>query len=155
MTPPVATLSAADRGLVDAARTAAGNSYSPFSHFPVGAALRLASEEIVTGTNVETASYGGTVCAERSALVAARSLKGQDLEIDSLAVVGTAPHLRSCPPCAICRNMIDELMSPDARVLFLFESVWTARSVKELVPFPFALDRTPARWWSRMFPRRH
>lgn len=135
-----AKLSAADRELIEAARLAARNTYSPYSHFPVGAAIRLRSGEIVIGTNVETASYGGAICAERSALTAARTLHGEAMEVESIAVVATAPGLRSCPPCPICRNMINELMPRDARVLFLYEGTWTAKTVAELVPFPFELE---------------
>lgn len=153
MTAASRTLSATDLDLLEAARAAAGNSYSPFSNFPVGAALRLSSGEVITGTNVETASYGGTICAERSALVAARSQKGEDLKVDSIAIAGTAPNLRSCPPCGICRNMISEL-APDARILFLFESAWTAREASELLPFPFELESPPSCPWTRILKRR-
>ena len=59
--------------LLQHARAAAQNSYSPYSGFKVGAALRLTTGEIVTGTNVENVSYGLTICAERSALVRAVS----------------------------------------------------------------------------------
>ncbi len=69
--------------LTQRALEAARNSYSPYSHFRVGAALRLSNGEIVTGTNVENVSYGLTICAERSALVSAVSqyqshLRGQE-----------------------------------------------------------------------------
>ncbi len=60
-------------GLVERARETALNSYSPYSGFRVGAALKLTDGQIVTGTNVENVSYGLTICAERSALVRARS----------------------------------------------------------------------------------
>ncbi|MGI8847024.1 MAG: cytidine deaminase [Candidatus Dormibacteria bacterium] len=137
------SLSAADHQLIAAARAAAAHSYSPYSHFQVGSALRLRAGEVVTGTNVETASYGGTICAERSALTRACTDHGDALSIASLAVVATAPGLASCPPCAICRNMMDELMPRDARVVFLFEGEWVTRTVAELVPFPFQFS-TPS-----------
>lgn len=140
MTTETGTIGESDRELVDAARAAARNTYSPYSHFPVGAALRLRDGGIVTGVNVETGSYGGTICAERSALVAARSLHGEALDIEAIAAVGTAPGVRSCPPCPICRNMIAELMPRDARVVFLFEGRWIATTVADLVPYPFELD---------------
>ena len=64
-------LSEALEGLMERAREAAQQSYSPYSGFKVGAALRLTNGEVVTGTNVENVSYGLTICAERSALVRA------------------------------------------------------------------------------------
>ena len=84
-------------GLLEAAQEAAKNSYSPYSRFRVGAALRLAGGEIVTGANVENVSYGLTICAERSALVRAVSEFGPEIRITAVAVAnlnGTAS-----PPC--------------------------------------------------------
>jgi cytidine deaminase len=143
VTSTAGALSNADRELINAARDAANNSYSRYSKFPVGAALRLRTGEIIAGTNVETGSYGGTICAERAALCAARSTIGAKLDIESLAVVATSERQLSCPPCAICRNMIDELMRRDARVLFLYQGRWIAKTVAQLVPFPFELLPEP------------
>jgi cytidine deaminase len=145
VTPPDQTLSTADLELIKAARQVAVNSYSRYSHFPVGAAIRLRCGTVVVGTNVETGSYGGTICAERSALTAARSSHGAKLAIESLAVVGTRRGVRSCPPCPICRNMMSELMPRDARVLFRNEGNWTVATVADLVPFPFELEPKRAR----------
>ena len=133
-------LDADDLALIDAARAAAGRSYSPYSRFPVGAALLLADGTVITGTNVETASYGGTICAERSALVAARSLRGNSLDIAAIAAVTTAPAVHSCPPCALCRNMMSELMPAGARVIFRTDGDWVCASVAELLPYPFELE---------------
>ena len=102
--------------LMEAARRVALSSYSPYSHFRVGAALRLASGEVVTGTNVENASYGMTICAERSALVRAVSEFGPDIRVTALAVTnlnGTAS-----PPCGACRQMLSEFTEPNAMVAF-------------------------------------
>ena len=87
--------------LLEQARQAALHSYSPYSGFRVGAALRLANGEVVTGTNVENVSYGLTICAERSALVRpfpnsdpgfASSRSGRESERRS------QPALRRLPP---------------------------------------------------------
>jgi cytidine deaminase len=139
---PTRALDADDLTLIHAARAAAAASYSPYSRFAVGAALRLRGGEIVTGTNVETASYGGTICAERSALVGARSRFGHSLEVRAIAALTTAPGVHSCPPCALCRNMMSELMPANARVIFLSDGAWIAASVAELLPYPFELEAT-------------
>ena len=133
-------LDPAGLALVEAARAAAANTYSPYFPFPVGAALRLSSGEVVQGTNVQTASLEAGVCAERSALVAARSRYGAAMEVDALAVVATVPGVRSCPPCGTCRTMINELMPPGARVTFLLDGGWRTIAVAELLPYAFAID---------------
>lgn len=102
--------------LVQQAREVAGNSYSPYSGFKVGAALRLTTGEIVTGTNVENVSYGLTICAERSALVRAVSKFGPNLRVAAVAVVNL--NEAASPPCGACRQMLAEFAQPDASVVF-------------------------------------
>jgi len=102
--------------LLSQARQAALNSYSPYSGFRVGAAIRLTSGVIVTGTNVENVSYGLTICAERSALVAAVSQFGPDIRIDAVAVANL--NEAASPPCGACRQMLSEFILPEAPVLF-------------------------------------
>jgi cytidine deaminase len=102
--------------LLKQAHRAALNSYSPYSGFRVGAALRLTNGAIVTGTNVENVSYGLTICAERSALVAAVSQFGPDIRIDAVAVANL--NNAASPPCGACRQMLSEFILPDASVLF-------------------------------------
>jgi len=90
--------------LLEEARQAALNSYSPYSGFRVGAALRLTNGETVSGTNVENVSYGLTLCAERSALVQAVSRFGPEIRIEAVAVanLNQAPS----PPCGACRQVL-------------------------------------------------
>src|ERR1039457_4324131 len=87
--------------LMDQARQAALHSYSPYSHFKVGAAVRLTTGEIVTGTNVENTSLGLTICAERSAVVRAISQYGPEIRIDAVAVANL--NDAASPPCGACR----------------------------------------------------
>lgn len=102
--------------LLDAATQAARHSYSPYSGFKVGAALKLATGEIVTGANVENVSFGLTICAERAALVRAVSEFGPQIRLAAVAVANLngAPS----PPCGACRQMLAEFAEPEAPVVF-------------------------------------
>lgn len=102
--------------LLDQARNAAQNSYSPYSGFRVGAALQLTNGQVVTGTNVENISYGLTICAERSALVSAISQFGPGVRIEAVAVANL--NNAASPPCGACRQMLAEFTLPDAPIAF-------------------------------------
>jgi homotetrameric cytidine deaminase len=114
--PPNPPLDPALAELLARAEQAALHSYSPYSGFRVGAALRLTTGEIVTGTNVENVSYGLTICAERAALVRAVSQFGPQIRIAAVAVANL--NNAASPPCGACRQMLAEFISPDAPVLF-------------------------------------
>ena len=114
---------------------AAQNSYSPYSHFRVGAALKLTNGQIVTGTNVENVSYGLTICAERSALVAAVSRFGPDIRIEAVAVANLN-HAAS-PPCGACRQVLAEFTLPDAPVVFPAADGQRVMPFTELLPLAF------------------
>ena len=97
-----------------AALTAAGKAYAPYSRFHVGAALRLSDGSVVTGANVENASYGMTLCAETVAL-AKLANEGRLAEVREVAVLGGfivegALALNETPvrPCGRCRQMLNE-----------------------------------------------
>ncbi len=92
--------------LIAAARAAAGQAYAPYSNFQVGAALRFDDGAIVTGTNVENASYGLALCAETVAIAKAMAdgRRGGLLEV---AVTGTGPA--PVTPCGRCRQVLNEL----------------------------------------------
>src|SRR5580704_12565650 len=121
--------------LLEHARHAAQNSYSPYSGFKVGAALRLSSGEIVTGTNVENVSYGLTICAERSALVRAVAEHGPDIRIAAVAVanLNDAPS----PPCGACRQVLAEFILPDAPVAFPAVGGLRVMAFSEILPLAF------------------
>ncbi len=99
-----------DDDLIAAARAAAERAYAPYSRFPVGAALRFAGGAVVTGTNVENASYGLSLCAETVAV--ARAL-GQGLRGGLKAVAVTGPRMGEgdapITPCGRCRQVLNEL----------------------------------------------
>jgi len=99
--------------LIDAARDAAGRAYAPYSGFHVGAALLLKDGSVVTGANVENASYGLTLCAETSA-IAKIANEGWIGELVAVAIIGGRPDrdalLGGDPvhPCGRCRQILNE-----------------------------------------------
>ena len=106
-------MSHSDQELIDAATRVRENSYAPFSKFKVGAALETDDGEIVVGSNVESASYGLTVCAERVAVW--NAISHGKRKITKIAVVTDTEDLT--PPCGVCRQIIWEF-GGDIPVLF-------------------------------------
>ena len=123
--------------LVDEARKAAQHSYSPYSQFKVGAALRLTNGQVVTGTNVENVSFGLTICAERSALVSAVSQFGPQIRIEAVAVANL--NQKPSPPCGACRQMLAEFIVPDAPVVFQSEDGMRSMKFSDLLPMAFEM----------------
>jgi len=105
------------RSLEKAARAAAKNSYSPYSQFPVGAAVLTHSGKIFAGTNVENASFGLCNCAERTAIFSAVAAGERRLR----CVVVYTPTETATTPCGACRQVINEF-GPDARVISICDS---------------------------------
>ena len=99
--------------LIDFAREVRNHAYAPYSNFAVGAVVESRDGRIFTGCNVENASYGLTLCAERVALGKAISEGVRDL----VRVVVTADTKTPIPPCGACRQLILELAGPDAEVV--------------------------------------
>ncbi len=121
-----------------AAEGAAANAYAPHSMFRVGAALRLTTGEIVLGTNVENASYGLTICAERSAVCAMITQYGPKARIEAVCV--TNLNKAASSPCGACRQVLAEFMDADAWIIF--PGAHGQREIKrlsELLPFGFQL----------------
>ena len=123
-----------DMTLLRMAHDAMKNAYVPYSNFPVGAALLCEDGSVYTGCNVEGASYGNAICAERTALCKAVS-EGKR-RFDTLAVTANTEDF--CTPCGICRQMLYEF-SPDLRVLCgSRDGSHTVRSLKQLLPCAFS-----------------
>lgn len=123
--------------LFQEALRAAQNSYSPYSNFKVGAALRLTTGEVVTGTNVENVTLGLTICAERSALVSAISQFGPKVRVEAVAVANL--NRAASPPCGACRQMLAEFIVPDAPVVFPGADGNCTMSFSELFPLAFEM----------------
>ena len=123
---------------VATATEARTHSYSPYSKFKVGAALKIKGKDIyVPGCNVENASFGGTWCAERSAVVSAVSQYGK-VEFESITIVtDTNPPAY---PCAFCRGVLSEFCEGDL-VVYLAnpDGVKLTTTLGELLPHPFKL----------------
>jgi cytidine deaminase len=122
------------RALYEAAKAARERAYAPYSGFRVGAALRTTDHSVVTAANVENASYGLTICAERAAIC--RALAEGHRAFDAVAVAGPATTLS---PCGACRQVLAEFMAPDALVVFPIDGELAAFSIDELLPHAFVM----------------
>lgn len=120
--------------LFKAAERTRKNAYSPYSKIKVGAALRTRKGQVFTGCNVENSSYGGTVCAERVAILSAVAALGR-FEIDEMVVVTDANP--PWPPCGMCRQVIAEFATPKT-VIHAMNPDGTVQSQKFSELFPRA-----------------
>lgn len=126
------------RKLSDAATLAFKNAYAPYSRFRVGSAVLTTLGNMVTGCNVENASYGLTLCAERNAIFGAVAQEGPSLRIRAIAVACEANV--DCAPCGACRQVIWEF-GPDCTILFKNGDKWVDRSAAGLLPDGFKLEK--------------
>ena len=124
-----------DEALVAAARAARMHAWAPFSRFLVGAAVRLADGRIFTGCNVENASYGLTICAERVAVFKAISEGARPDQFAAVCVV--ADTADPTPPCGACRQILWEFCGEVPVVLATPEVVTRVLAMGELLPHPF------------------
>lgn len=121
--------------LLAAARETAGRAHCPYSKLPVGAAVLTDRGEIVGGCNVENASYGLTVCAERNAVFHAVSHRAGPLRIQAVLVYTPTPV--PAAPCGACRQVLNEF-GPDAEVLCVCDGPEVIHTtLQELLPQVF------------------
>lgn len=126
-----------DDDLIAAARDAAAKSYSPYSGFPVGAALRFADGSVATGTNIENASYGLALCAET---VAVSKAMADGVRGGLVAVAVTGPGDEPITPCGRCRQVLNELAQlggTDPEILCVGPHEIRRLRLSELLPHAF------------------
>jgi cytidine deaminase len=126
-------LNEAEDRLVETAKAARLQSVAPFSNFMVGAALQTKAGKVFTGCNIESASYGLTVCAERVAIW--KALSEGERDFTDLVVVADTEMLT--PPCGTCRQIIWEFAKHAKIVLANLQGQREERSIKELLPSAF------------------
>ncbi len=125
------------RRLLQAATSALTKAYAPYSGIRVGAAVLTAEGRIFSGANLENASYGLTLCAERVAVAhAAATLGGGNLRLVAVAVA--SHHPGPFPPCGACRQVLAEF-GPQALILYPGEEGLEERRLSDLLPEGFHL----------------
>lgn len=118
--------------LIAAARAAREKSYSPYSHFAVGAAVECRDGTIYTGCNIENAAYGLCNCAERTAIFKAVS-EGQQAFTAIAIIADTADP---CPPCGACRQVIGEFQIPTI-IMANLQGARKSVTLAEILPYSF------------------
>ena len=119
--------------LIDEAKKAMENSYSPYSNFAVGAALLTTDGRVYKGCNVENAAYGAANCAERTALFSA--IADGAAQFEAIAIVSSSGEYTY--PCGICRQVIAELM-PEGKLIFSNnEGGYQELTVGDVLPYAF------------------
>jgi cytidine deaminase len=123
--------------LIKVATQALASAYAPYSQFRVGAAILTTTGKIFAGCNVENASYGLSMCAERNAIANAIMVEGNDkMKLKAIAVVNE--QNLPCSPCGACRQVIWEF-GEEAQVIFWGDQGWQNLTIKDLLPQGFSL----------------
>ena len=126
--------------LLKSAKEASKNSYSPYSNFPVGASILYESGKIFSGCNVENASYGLSLCAERNAMSNAISQK-EGSKIKAIAIYSPCQTL--CMPCGACRQWLSEFCVNEEETKIILENEDHSALVlklKDIFPYGFKLN---------------
>lgn len=127
--------------LIEKAIGAAQHSYSPYSNYKVGAALMTEDGQIFEGCNVENASYGATICAERTAALKAVYAGRKKFKIIAIYGENAEGDPDFAFPCGICRQFLAEFAAPDMKVLICKSpDQYQEYSLAELLPAQFSKD---------------
>lgn len=122
--------------LLRKAQEAQKTSYSPYSNFPVGAAVEMESGRIYTGTNIENSSYGLTICAERVAIF--NAISNGESKIKNIAIsCKNSDKLSSSMPCGACRQVIIEFSTADTQIIV--NGVYSFK-IDQLLPNAFRIS---------------
>lgn len=126
-----------DKSLMIQAQKARENSYSPYSHFRVGAALLTKSGKVYLGCNIENAAFSATNCAERTVIFKAVSEGERDFE--AIAIIGGREGETAgfCAPCGVCRQVMAEFCPKDFKVILGNEDKIEVYTLDQLLPFSF------------------
>jgi cytidine deaminase len=127
--------------LKQAAVTSCLNAYTPYSNFQVGAAILSENDRIFSGSNVENASYGATMCAERCAIY--KGVNEGFREVRILAVVTNHPNIKPFP-CGMCLQVLSEFASGDCIILIATDPMFQhciTHTLDELFPKRFRLEK--------------
>ncbi len=126
-----------DAELMKLAQKAREMSYSPYSHFRVGAALLTKSGKVYAGCNIENAAFSPTNCAERTAVF--KAVSEGEREFEAIAIVGgkEGEVAEFTAPCGVCRQVLSEFCPPDFKILLGNENKFEAFTLGMLLPFSF------------------
>lgn len=122
--------------MIAKAKEAMTNAYAPYSSFQVGAALLSKDGRVFTGCNVENATYGATICAERTAVTKAVSEGAREFE--KIAIVSSSEDFT--PPCGICRQVLFEFMPMGQVILWSEKEGERVFSLSDLLPLGFGKE---------------
>lgn len=123
--------------LMQKAKEASENAYAPYSKFNVGACVLAGSGKFYTGCNVENASYGLSICAERNAIF--NAVTNGEKFIKAIAIY--APKMEDCAPCGACRQVISEFQQDKIDVITQSENGTKVYSINELLPECFVFHK--------------
>ena len=128
------------KNLLEQAKEASKKSYSPYSNFPVGACVLFESQKTYSGCNIENASYGLSICAERNA-IAKGITEGETSKITAIAIY--SPKQKRCMPCGACRQWMSEFALDKNETKIILEDEndkILVLSLEEIFPYGFTLE---------------
>lgn len=127
------------QNLIEVAKEARKLSYSPYSHFAVGAAVLCSDGSVYPGANIENASYPLSMCAERNAVY--NAYMDEKTKDDIIAICIIADSDRPCSPCGACRQVLSELIPEDALIIMVnLKGDKIETTIKDLLPYAFQGD---------------
>ena len=120
--------------LIKNAIDAMENSYSPYSDYPVGAAVLTENDEIYLGCNIENVSFGATICAERTAIIKAVSEGCRKIKKIAIAAKKSMPY-----PCGMCRQIMTEFMDGESEIILVYDGKIERYTLSQIMPYTFVL----------------